>query len=141
MLAVGAAEYMAERFLFVRRRRFFSDCIIAARRTERLTDHATIARQASRARPIRPSAAPTAINTVPSGVLVVCMYGASAVGGTVTMGYPPEETAPDDVDDVDDVVVVVDEVVVVVLSVEEEEDEVVVEVVVVESMVDEVVVD
>jgi hypothetical protein len=35
---------------------------------------------------MKPSAAPTAMKTVPSGVLVVCMYGAPAVGGTVTMG-------------------------------------------------------
>lgn len=46
---------------------------MAARRTERFTDHATIARQASKVRPMRPKAAPTAMKTVPSGALLSCM--------------------------------------------------------------------
>jgi hypothetical protein len=59
---------------------------MAALRTERLTDQATIPRQASTARPKKPSTAPTAMKTVPSGVSEVCMYGALVSGGTVTMG-------------------------------------------------------
>lgn len=59
---------------------------MAAFRTERLTDHATIPRQARTARPRKPSTAPTAMKSVPSGVFDVCMYGASASGGTVTTG-------------------------------------------------------
>lgn len=66
------------------------------------------------------------MNTVPSGTFVVCMYGAFAVGGTVT-------TAPDvevEVEEVESVVVETDDVVDVlsleVEEVEEDEDEVVV---------------
>lgn len=71
----------------VRISRLVSDeFIIAARRTERLTDHATSARHARTVRPMRPRAPPTAMKTVPSGMLDVCMYGAFAVGGTVTTG-------------------------------------------------------
>lgn len=104
-----------------------SDWAIAARRTERFTDHATMPRQASTARPIRPRAAPTAMKTVPSGVFVVCMYGAFAVGGTVTMGAPVVVVD----EDVDVVVVETDDVVLVLSVVEvevsvEEVDEVVV---------------
>lgn len=97
-------------------------CLTAARRTERFTDHATIARHASRVRPISPSAAPTAMNTVPSGALLSFIYGALAMGGIVT-------TAPVVVEeDVDDFVVVETDDVVVLLSdvVEEEEEDVVV---------------
>lgn len=59
---------------------------MAAFRTDRFTDHATIPRQARSARPTKPRTAPTAMKTVPSGVSDVCMYGASASGGTVTTG-------------------------------------------------------
>lgn len=93
---------------------------MAARRTERFTDHATMPRQARTASPMNPSIAPTAIKTVPSGVFDVCMYGAFPIGGTVTMG-------PLLVVEVEDVVVVVGtDDVVVVLSVVEVSDEVVV---------------
>lgn len=121
----GAGAYAPpDRFLRLpRRRRFDSDCAMAARRTDLFTDHATMPRQARTANPISPSKAPTAIKTVPSGVFVVCMYGAFAVGGTVTI------TASVVVEDEDvDVVVVETDDVVVVLSVEvvsEEVDEVV----------------
>lgn len=103
---------------------------MAARRTERFTDQATIPRQARTASPIKPSMAPTAIKTVPSGVFVVCKYGAPAVGGTVTTGAAVEV----DDEDVDVVVVETDDDVVVELSVEEEEEVSDVEVAVVESM-------
>lgn len=131
----GAAVYTVDRFFRLpRKRRFDSEeCAMAARRTERFTDHATIPRQARTASPINPSIAPTAMKTVPSGVFVVCMYGAFAVGGMVTMGplVVVEVEVEDDVEDVD-VVVETDDVVVVVLSVVEVEvsdDEVVVVVV------------
>lgn len=95
-------------------------------------------RQARTASPIRPRIAPTAINTVPSGTFVVCMYGAFAVGGTVT-------TAPDvEVEDeeVESVVVETDDVVDVLsleVEVEVEEDDDEEEVVVVDDMVVDVV--
>lgn len=104
-------------------------CITAARRTERFTDHATIARHASRVRPIRPSAAPTAMNTVPSGALLSRIYGALAVGGIVTIApVVVVEEEEDEEEDVDDSVVVETDDVVVLLSdvVEEEEEDVVV---------------
>lgn len=73
--------------LFERRRPFDSDeRVIAAWRTERFTDHATMPRHARIASPIAPRTAPTAMNRVPSGMLDFCIYGASAVGGTVTTG-------------------------------------------------------
>lgn len=103
--------------------------ITAARRTERFTDHATIARHASRVRPISPSAAPTAMNTVPSGALLSCIYGAFAVGGIVTTA-PAVVVEEEDVDE--SVVVETDDVVVVLSDVVEEEEE---EDVVVVSMV------
>lgn len=119
----GAAEYTVDRFFRLpRRRRFDSEeCAMAARRTERFTDHATIPRQARTANPMNPSIAPTAMKTVPSGVLDVCMYGAFAMGGTVTMG-------PLVVVEAENVVVVVgtDDVVVVLSVVEVVSDEVVV---------------
>lgn len=49
-------------------------------------DHATIARHIRTDNPINPSAAPTAMKTVPSGRLDCCMYGALEVGGTVAVG-------------------------------------------------------
>lgn len=100
-------------------------CITAACRTERFTDHATIARHASRVRPIRPNAAPTAMNTVPSGALLSRIYGAFAVGGIVTIA--PVVVVEDEEEDVDDSVVVETDDVVVLLSdvVEEEEEDVV----------------
>lgn len=94
MVAGSARECLDDLFLFERRIPFFSEaCINAARRTDRLTDHATSPRHASTESPIKPRAAPTAMNTVPSGVFDFCMYGASAVGGTVTTGYPSVEAA------------------------------------------------
>lgn len=96
--------------------------ITAARRTERFTDHATIARHASRVRPISPSAAPTAMNTVPSGALLSCIYGALAVGGIVTIALPV--VVEEDVDEF--VVVETDDVVVLPPDVVEEEEEAVV---------------
>ena len=128
----GAAVYTAvERFFRLpRSKRFDSDeCAMAARRTERFTDHATIPRHARTASPMNPRIAPTAIKTVPSGVFEVCMYGAPAVGGTVTMA-PPFPVVDEDVD----VVVVETEDVVVVLAEDVEEVDSDDEVVVVESM-------
>ena len=92
-------------FFFLERRSplVSEEWITAARLTERFTDHATRARHARTDNPITPSAAPTAIKTVPSGVLDFCMYGASAVGGTVTMGISESE----EVDVVEEVVEVV----------------------------------
>lgn len=109
---------------------------MAARLTDLLTDHATIPRQASTANPINPSRAPTAMNTVPSGVFVVCMYGAFAVGGTVTMGAAV--VVEDEVEDEEVVVVETDVVDVlslvdVVLSEDVDEDDVVVSILVVFS--------
>lgn len=95
---------------------------MAARRTERFTDHATMARQASRVRPMRPRAAPTAMKTVPSGALLSCMYGAFAIGGTVTIAASVvEEDVVDDVVvvETDDVDVLLSDVVVDEVSVEE----------------------
>lgn len=46
-----------------------------------------MARQSKIARPNAPRIAPTAIKTVPSGAVDLCMYGASEVGGTVAAGY------------------------------------------------------
>jgi hypothetical protein len=70
------------------------------------------------------------MKTVPSGVFVVCMYGAFAVGGTVTIGAPVVVD-----EDVDSVVVETDDVVVSVVEVEVEVSEVEVDEVVVVSMV------
>lgn len=61
--------------------------MIAARRTERFTDHATMPRHARTERPIAPRTAPTAMKTVPSGAVDFCIYGALLVGGTVTTGW------------------------------------------------------
>jgi hypothetical protein len=77
-------------------------------------------RQARTASPISPRIAPTAINTVPSGTLVVCIYGAFTVGGTVTTG--PEVEVEDE--DVESVVVETDDVVLLeVVEVEEDDEE------------------
>lgn len=109
MLAGTARECLDDLFLLERRSPFFSEaCINAARRTDRLTDHATSPRHASTASPIKPRAAPTAINTVPSGVFDFCMYGASAVGGTVTTGKPSVEDADVAVEPAESVVETVD---------------------------------
>lgn len=93
-------------------------------------------RQARTASPINPRIAPTAIKTVPSGVFDVCIYGAPALGGTVTI---TAEVVVDD-EESDEVVdaVVVETEDVVLLSDEVEDVE---EVVVVESMVVDVVED
>lgn len=68
-------------------------------------------RQARTASPINPRMAPTAMKTVPSGTFVVCMYGAFAVGGTVTTG-PDVDVEEEDVESVveetDDVDVLLD---------------------------------
>lgn len=68
-------------------------------------------RQARTARPMNPRMAPTAMKTVPSGTFVVCMYGAFAVGGTVTIG-PDVDVEEEDVESVvneaDDVDVLLD---------------------------------
>lgn len=121
--SAGAVVYTVGRFFRLpRRSRFDSEeCAMAARRTERFTDHATMPRQARTASPMNPSIAPTAMKTVPSGVFDVCMYGAFAMGGTVTMG-------PLVVVEAEKVVVVVgaDDVVVVLSVVEVVSDEVVV---------------
>lgn len=61
-------------------------------------DHATIARQIRTDNPMSPSAAPTAMKTVPSGRLDCCMYGALEVGGTVAVGMFVRELVVDDID-------------------------------------------
>lgn len=118
----GAAVYTVARFFRLPRSSRFesADCAMAARRTERFTDHATMPRHASNASPMSPRMAPTAMKTVPSGMFVVRMYGAFAVGGTVTMG--PLAGVEEEVDVVLSVVVVeveveVDDVVVVVVAI------------------------
>lgn len=118
----GAAVYTVARFFRLPRSSRFesADCAMAARRTERFTDHATMPRHASNASPMSPRMAPTAMKTVPSGMFVVRIYGAFAVGGTVTMG--PLAGVEEEVDVVLSVVVVeveveVDEVVVVVVAI------------------------
>lgn len=60
----------------------------AARCTLRCSDQATRPRQARMAAPMKPSAAPTQMKTVPSGRLDFCMKGALAVSGTMTVGMP-----------------------------------------------------
>lgn len=127
----GAVVYTVVRFLrLLRKSRFESEeCAMAARLTERFTDHAIIPRHARTASPISPSIAPTAMKTVPSGVLEVCMYGAFSTGGTVTMG-PLIVVGLESV-----AVVVVETDVVVVLSVVDVSDE---DVVVVVSMTEDV---
>lgn len=75
-------------------------------------------RQARTARPINPRMAPTAIKTVPSGTFVVCMYGAFAVGGTVTTG--PDVAVEEE--DVESVVVETDDVDVL-LDVDDDDEE------------------
>jgi len=109
-------------------RLFSEECARAARRTERFTDHATIPRQASTASPIRPRMAPTAMKTVPSGVFVLRIYGAFAIGGIVTMA-PAVDVEDEDVDAVvveTEDVVVSEEVVVSEVEVDVSDDEVVV---------------
>lgn len=46
-----------------------------------------MARQSKMAAPNAPRIAPTAMKTVPSGAVDLCIYGASEVGGTVAAGY------------------------------------------------------
>jgi len=58
----------------------------AARCAERLIDHATRTRQARTKAPRKPRAAPTTMNTVPSGRLDLCMNGALLVSGTIRDG-------------------------------------------------------
>lgn len=67
-------------------REYLDDCAIAALLTDRCSDQATRPRQARTSSPTKPSAAPTHMNTVPSGREDFCMKGASAVGGTVGAG-------------------------------------------------------
>lgn len=45
-------------------------------------------RQARRAAPMKPSAAPTQMKTVPSGRFDLCMKGALEVSGTFMVGIP-----------------------------------------------------
>lgn len=61
-------------------------CASAARLTLRWSDQATSPRHARIAAPMKPSAAPTQMKTVPSGRLDFCMKGALAVSGTPTVG-------------------------------------------------------
>lgn len=67
-------------------REYLDDCAIAALLTDRCSDQATRPRQARTNTPIKPRAAPTHMNTVPSGREDFCIKGASAVGGTVGAG-------------------------------------------------------
>lgn len=62
-------------------------CASAARLTLRWSDQATSPRHARIAAPMKPSAAPTQMKTVPSGRLDFCMKGALAVSGTPTVGF------------------------------------------------------
>lgn len=59
---------------------------IAARLTERLMVHATMARQANTQAPRKARQAPTAMKTVPSGRSDFCIKGASAVKGMTMSG-------------------------------------------------------
>lgn len=59
---------------------------MAARLTERDSDHATRARHARTHAPKNPRIAPTTMKTLPSGRLDFCMNGAFAVLGTVGVG-------------------------------------------------------
>ena len=61
-------------------------CASAARLTLRWSDQATSPRHARIAAPMKPSAAPTQMKTVPSGRLDFCMKGALAVSGTPIVG-------------------------------------------------------
>lgn len=61
---------------------------MAARLTLRCSAHATRARQIRTAAPKAPRAAPTQMNTVPSGRLDFCINGAAWVSGTPTLGIP-----------------------------------------------------
>lgn len=62
----------------------------AARLTDRCSDQATIILQAKTENSKNPSAAPTAMKKVPSGIFDFCIKGALAVGGTVGLGYSIE---------------------------------------------------
>jgi hypothetical protein len=66
-------------------------CSSATRLTLRCSDHATRPRQSRTLIAMNPSRAPTTMKTVPSGSLLRCIKGASAVGGTegATITYPP----------------------------------------------------
>lgn len=61
---------------------------MAARLTERWSDHATMPRQARTAAPKKARMAPTQMNTVPSGRSDFCINGALAVSGTFWSGIP-----------------------------------------------------
>ena len=63
-------------------------CACAARWTDLCSDHATMPRQIKTANIIAPKAAPTHMNTVPSGRLDFCMNGAMEVSGTTMSGTP-----------------------------------------------------
>jgi hypothetical protein len=54
-----------------------------------------MARHANREKAMNPRAAPTPINTVPSGTLDCFIYGAFDVGGTVAVGIGMEVVASD----------------------------------------------
>lgn len=75
----GAAlmAFMSERFW-----------AMAARLTERCSDHATMPRHASTAAPKKARMAPTQMNTVPSGRSDFCINGALAVSGIFCSGIP-----------------------------------------------------
>lgn len=68
-------------------------CMFAARLTLRCRDQATSPLQSKTLIAMKPRMAPTTMKTVPSGRLLVCMYGAFAVGGTdgATTTYPPDK--------------------------------------------------
>jgi hypothetical protein len=61
---------------------------IAARLTERCSDHATRPRHASTAHPKKARIAPTHMKTVPSGRSDFCIKAAPAVSGTLCSGTP-----------------------------------------------------
>jgi hypothetical protein len=63
-------------------------CAMAARWTERCSDHATMPRQINTAAKNAPNAAPTHMKTVPSGRFDFCMNGAFEVSGTTISGVP-----------------------------------------------------
>jgi hypothetical protein len=63
-------------------------CAMAARLTERCSDHATIPRHASTAAAKKARSAPTHIKTVPSGRVDFCIKAAPAVLGTCWFGTP-----------------------------------------------------
>jgi hypothetical protein len=63
-------------------------CAMAARLTDRCSDHATRPRHSNTQAPRKPNIAPTQMNTVPSGRSDFCIKKAPDVSGTCWLGTP-----------------------------------------------------